>query len=48
MVNNTIFYVIYCRGFIALGNNQFSEAQQLFKQAVQLDPTNAVVRTLIT
>ena len=31
------------RGFVALGKNQFSEAQLLFKDAVQIEPTNAVV-----
>ena len=31
------------RGFIALGYNQFSEAQQFFKEAVDAEPTNAVV-----
>ena len=28
---------------MALGKNQFSEAQLLFKDAVQIEPTNAVV-----
>ena len=31
------------RGFVALGRNQFTEAQHLFKEAVQTDPANAVV-----
>ena len=32
---------------MALGKNQFSDAQQLFKEAVQKDPTNAVVSRFI-
>ena len=39
---------IYFRGFVALGKNQFSDAQQLFKEAVQKDPTNAVVSHFVT
>ena len=31
---------------MALGKNQFSDARQLFKDAVQQDPTNAVVSGL--
>ena len=34
-----------CRGFLALGQNQFSDAQQAFQQAVELEPRNAIVST---
>ena len=32
---------------MALGKNEFSDAQQLFKEAVQKEPTNAVVSRFI-
>ena len=37
---------MYFRGFTALGKGEFNEAHDFFSKAVQLDPTNLVVRLL--
>ena len=48
VLNQFCTIVSFSRGFVALGQNAFSDAHEFFKEAVNEDPSNPVVSLLLS